>query len=261
MRTNSFLIFVLAIVALQTHVLAQSNSKGAKSQVVVGVLKSVDASGKRFEVLQEGNFVRKLLTHDKSKVYFVGLPKEADRRPSVGLGVKASTENGGMVKSITFTPAIGKAKPLGEEKLTLSAGELFSKVDRDADGRVSYGEFSEAIYYSPKHGPDAFRNADRDGNGTFDSQEFEQALAKVSWWKLSRKTAVDWFREADKNRDSDLEIKKFSLICSSGNHIDRIFKRADGDASGSLSQQETANYIRSVTHGKKKSRGKRKRNK
>ena len=152
MRTNSFLIFVLAIVALQTHVLAQSNSKGAKSQVVVGVLKSVDASGKRFEVLQEGNFVRKLLTHDKSKVYFVGLPKEADRRPSVGLGVKASTENGGMVKSITFTPAIGKAKPLGEEKLTLSAGELRP----DGSWALSADDLDGLTLIPPEHSDDDF---------------------------------------------------------------------------------------------------------
>ena len=47
-----------------------------------------------------------------------------------------------------------------------------------------------------------------------------------------------------------LDIKEFAWISTSGNHIENIFKRIDRDESGSLTQRETAAYIRSVTHGK-----------
>jgi hypothetical protein len=40
--------------------------------------------------------------------------------------------------------------------------------------------------------------------------------------------------------------------------MENIFKRTDQDESGSLTQRETSAYIRSVTHGKKRSREKRK---
>ena len=130
--------------------------------------------------------MRKLFADDKTKVYFVGLPKKADHRPSEGYGVKASSEKDGRLKSIIFTHPLSKAQPLGEEQLVTLAGELFSKVDRNADGRLGYVAFSKMIYYSPKHGPDAFRKADKDPDGKLNQKEFAQSLKGVSWWRLSR---------------------------------------------------------------------------
>jgi Ca2+-binding EF-hand superfamily protein len=260
MNVTKLLISVVAICAMLTPVLAQSNSRGPDSPVVVGVLKSVDATGKRYEVLQEGKYVRKLFTDDKTKVYFVGLPKKADHQPSVGYGVKASSEKDGRIKSITFTPPLDKDQPLGEEKLAMSVSELFAKVDHNADGRVSYAEYSETIYYSPKHGPDAFRKADKDNSGEFDSQEFAEALKNVSWWKLSRKTPEQWIAQADQNQDGRINLQEFAKICTSKNHIDNIFKRSDRDQSGHLDVAETKAYIHGITHGKarRKSRPKKK---
>ena len=63
--------------------------------------------------------------------------------------------------------------------------------------------------------------------------------------------------KTDKNKDAKLNIDEFSSICTSGNHLENIFKRADQDHSGTLTQRETTTYIRSVTHDEKKSRKKR----
>lgn len=240
---------------------AQSNSKGESRSVVVGVLKKVDASGKRIKVLQADELVLELHTDSKSTVYFVGIPTEAARIPTVGYGVKASCDKDGRIKTITFTPPIPEPKPLGEKRLSMTAEELYKQVDADKDGRVGYGEFSRSVYHSPKHGPDHYRKADSDGDGSLSSDEFRKALEMVSWWTLSRKAPEAWFRESDADGDQQLSINEFAHVCASGNHIGNVFKRSDRDDSGYLSASETTAYIRSVTHGKQKKQKARKRDK
>jgi Ca2+-binding EF-hand superfamily protein len=93
-----------------------------------------------------------------------------------------------------------------------------------------------------------------DSDGVLDTAEFVEALSKVSWWKISRKTPEKWFIQADSNGNHKLDIEEFALICTSGNHIENIFKRTDRDTSGQLSQRETVTYIRSVTHGAKRTK-------
>ena len=240
---------------------AQSNSKGENSSVVVGILKEVNAAEGKFKVLQTGELLRELHADSKSKVYFVGIANEAMRKATVGYGVKATCDKAGRIKTISFTPPIPQPKPLGEERLAMTSTELFKHVDADKDGSVGYVEFSRSVYYSPKHGPDHFRTVDSDSDGGLSLNEFRKALEKVSWWTLSRKEPEAWFQEADVNGDELLSIKEFAQICTSGNHIDNIFKRVDLDASGDLSSNEITAYIRSVTHGKQKNRKPRSRRK
>ena len=245
---------VLAGCCLASSVCAQSNSKGPGSPVVVGTLKSVDPSGTKFEVQQEGGFLRNLHSDSSTRVYFVGISAKAERKATVGYGVKASCEKHGRIKTISFTLPVGEPKQLGEKRLSMTAAELFKKIDGDESSTVSYVEFSKYIYHPPKHGPDSFRKADGDSDGVLSSDEFYKALGKVSWWKLSRKTPDEWFIQADSNRNRRLDVKEFSQICTSGNHIDNIFKRTDRDTSGQLNLRETVAYIRSVTHGVKRTK-------
>ena len=241
-----------------TYVQAKPNSKGAGSAIVVGTLTRVDSSGKAFDVQQTGESLRKLHLGSKSKVYFVGFSKKSKQEPQAGFGVKASCGKDGQIKTITFTPPVGKPSAIGEQRLTMTAQELFNEVDKDGSKSISYPEFSTYIYFSPKHGPDSFRKTDQDSDGVLNAAEFNTALSGVSWWKLSRTTPNKWFVQADENKDDTLSIKEFATICTSGNHIENIFKRADEDKSGGLTQRETEAYIRSVTHEEKKSRKKRK---
>ena len=243
---------------LSENVRAKSGSEGSEKSVVVGTLASVDSSGKIFDVRQSDEHLRKLNLNSKSKVYYVGLPVKSEQKPQVGFGVKASCGKNGLIKTITFTPPVGESSMLGEKRLAMTERQLFSEVDKDASKSVSYVEFSKHIYHSPKHGPDSFRKADANSDGVLDAAEFIEALSGVSWWKISRKTSAEWFVQADKNSDDMLDIHEFSFICTSGNHIENVFKRADEDKSGSLTQRETAAYIRSVTYGKTRTRKKRK---
>ena len=246
--------------ALASNAQGQSNSKRPTSPVVVGTLKSVDPSGTKLDVLQSGGNLRKLYINAASKIYFVGFPVQSKQKPQAGLGVKATCEKDGRIKTISFTPPVGEASTLGDKRLKMTESALLKVVDKDSNNSISYVEFSRYIYHSPKHGPDSFRKADKDGDGQLNSAEFTEALHKVSWWKLSRKTPQDWFSQADQNRDDVLNIKEFAGICTSGNHIDNIFKRTDRDKSGSLTPLETAAYIRSVTHGKLRGKKTQKRN-
>ena len=251
--------FLASTVLVSTsNVQAKPNSKGPDSPVVVGTLTRVDSSGSKLDVQQSGEHLRKLYVNATSKVYFVGFPAKSKREPQVGFGVKASCGKDGQIKTITFTPPIGEPSSIGEQRLTMTEQELFNKVDKDGSKSISYPEFSTYIYFSPKHGPDSFRKTDQDSDGVLNATEFKKALSGVSWWKLSRMTPREWFVQADENKDDTLSIKEFASICTSGNHIDNIFKRADEDTSGSLSEGETEAYIRSVTHEEKKSRKKRK---
>jgi Ca2+-binding EF-hand superfamily protein len=248
--------FVLGGCFLVSSVRGESNSKGPNSSVVVGTLKSVDPSGTKLKVLQEGDLLRKLHSDSSTRVYFVGISTMAERKATVGYGVKASCEKDGRIKTISFTLPVGEPKPLGEKRLSMTVAELFKRIDGDESSTVSYIEFSKYIYHSPKHGPDSFRKADGDSDGVLSPDEFRKALVKVSWWKLSRRTPDEWFIQADSNRDRKLDVKEFSQICTSGNHIENIFKRTDRDTSGQLSLRETVVYIRSVTHGVKRTKKK-----
>lgn len=253
------LILISAFSGLATNAQAQSNSKKSDSPVVVGTLKSVDSSGNKFEIQQDSGYLRKLYLDSKSKIYFVGLPAKVDHQPKPGQGVKATSDKDGRVKTISFTPSVGNTTMLGENRLKMTELELLIEIDKDGSNTISYVEFSKYIYHSPKHGPDSFRKADKDSDGSLNTPEFGDALSKVSWWRISRKTPKEWFMQADKDKDGILGVDEFAVISTSGNHIENIFKRTDSDKSGNLSEQETEAYIRSVTHGKQKSRRKRKR--
>ena len=78
---------------------------------------------------------------------------------------------------------------------------------------------------------------------------------------MSALVVATGFVQADENKDDTLSIKEFASICTSGNHIENIFKRADGDKSGGLTRSETEAYIRSVTHEEKKEKKSRKKRK
>lgn len=103
-------VLVSAFSVLASNVQAQSNSKEPDSSVVVGALKSVDSSGTQFDVLQSGEYLRNLYVNSESKVYFVGLPAKGEQKPRAGLGVKATCEKDGRVKSISFTPPISQPR-------------------------------------------------------------------------------------------------------------------------------------------------------
>ena len=218
---------------------AASNTSGPDSPVVVGVLKSVN--GKHIEV-QTKDFLRKLEITYKTKVFFVSF-LSAEKKIKAGLGVKAK-QAGGKLKSIHFTLPVPDKDKSAAEMMKLTTKELFNKADLDKSGEISYVEFSSVIFKSDKHGPDTFVKIDKDKSGAFNLKEFETKMSGVVWWRLSRKTSAQWFREADKNSDGKIALNEFNYIAQSGSHYKEHFKRADKDNSQKLSVEEVANYVK-----------------
>ena len=57
-------------------------------------------------------------------------------------------------------------------------------ADSNGDGGLSYVEYANAIYRSPKHGPVGFMKSDRDKSGTLNVKEFAGKLNDgIKWWK------------------------------------------------------------------------------
>lgn len=236
--TGMLFIFVCPVIA------AQSNSKGADSPIVVGTITALSADGAQITV-KTSSATRELKLVNSKPIY-VGMPEVKDRIITVGYGVKANVEKGDVVKSIILTLPLPADKPLGEERIKLETDKLFSRVDHDKNGKVDYVEFSISISRSEKHGPDTFRKCDSDNDGTLNSQEFSAILPHVDWWRLSRKDTAAWMAQTDKNKDNQLNEAEFMLISQSQSHNAEHFKRTDRDASGTVSQDEIAAYMRII---------------
>lgn len=162
LKQSVFLIasLILTFSGLTPNAHAQSNRKKQDSSVVVGTLTNVDSSGNEFDIQQTDEHLRKLSLNSQSKIYFVGIPTTGKPKPRPGMGVKATCDKEGRIKTISFTPPVGKVALLGEKRLKMTESELLKEIDKDTSHSISYVEFSKYIYYSPKHGPDSFRKAD-----------------------------------------------------------------------------------------------------
>ncbi len=246
------ILTVIGISLATTTTSAQSNSKGRNSSVVVGRIVSVDDD--IILVRQNGeDHQRKLTVTKKTNVAFVGfkgIGKPADA-PQAGFGVKAKVAPGDILKSVHYTPLLPASRDI-TDKHKLTEAELFQKADLDHNKRVDYVEFSIGIHRSEKHGPDHFPKMDQDGDDTLDGKEFEQALKKVSWWRLSRKSLEEWMQTADKNGNRELSQSEFGVVCQSGNHLNQIFKRTDKDKSDAISLEELGSYLSNAISPKRK---------
>ena len=232
-------------------------ARGGNSSVVVGTLKSVDSSGTKFDVLQSGEHLRKLYVNSESKVNFVGLPAKGEQKPRAGLGVKATCEKDGRVKTISFTPPVGEPLMLGEKRLKMTPKQSCSKRSTKTPATQSATSSSVSTFITRRSTVRThFARPTRTVTAYSIRRNSSKPSTRCHGGNYREKHLSEWFIQADKNGDGMLDIKEFAWICTSGNHIDNIFKRADQDKSGSLAQRETAAYIRSVTHEKKRSRKK-----
>ena len=229
------LIFILS----SFYTLAESNTAGPDSPVVVGVLKSANAKGVE---VQTKDFLRKLQITEKTKIYYVSFLTEK-KVMKAGYGVKAKQANG-KLKSIHITLPVKNQKKANPDMFAMTTKELFKKADLDKSKEVSYVEFSSVIFRSDKHGPDNFVKVDKDKSGAFNLKEFEAKMAGVNWWRLSRKSASQWFKEADKNFDGKVAINEFNYIAQSAAHYKQQFAKADKDKSKNLNAEEVALYVK-----------------
>ncbi|MEM1295725.1 MAG: hypothetical protein AAGH89_10200, partial [Verrucomicrobiota bacterium] len=231
----------LSVLLVHCPSFGQSNSKGPNSPVVVGVIVDFSKDRDSVTILQEGQYHREIPLGQKTKVSFVGMPKNA-RELTVGYVAKASLK-GGNTKSLKVTLPVKELKSLGENRARYSIGQILEKADDDGDNEIDYVEMSRWIYHSGKHGPDHFEKADASKNGALDEAELENLLAKVTWWRLSRKTVEEWMSASDENGDGLLGEGEFTGINGGDGHIESRFRRADKSGDEKLSPEEVASYL------------------
>ncbi|MEM9282400.1 MAG: EF-hand domain-containing protein [Verrucomicrobiota bacterium] len=238
------LLTSLLLLALPGLTLAQSNSSGPNSPIVVGTIIAIGEDDESVTILQGGEHERVISISEGTQVAFVGMPKK-DREFTVGFGAKASLK-GGKTKYLKVTLPLEKVSPLGPERVTMDEASIFDASDANEDDGVDYVEMSRFIYHSPKHGPDKFQNLDLDEDGLLDRDEFPKLLAGVGWWKFSRKSAAEWFAVGDSNQDGSIDMEEFGPTFDGGSHTASRFKRADRNKDGKLDENETATYVKSL---------------
>ena len=225
----------------------KSNSSGPDSPVLYGEIIAISDDQKTVTILQSGSDKREITITKKTKLSFVGMGKKSQEL-KVGYWGKAKVKNG-EAGSLKLTQPVGQLNPLGPERISMDEKSIFTAVDVNRDSGIDYVEMSRSIYHSPKHGPDKFEKFDVDANGLLDEEEFPVLLDQLTWWKFSRKSADNWFAQADTNGDGKLDQNEFGQTFDTGNHTENRFKRADGDKSGLLDKSEVSEFHQSLISG------------
>ena len=236
---QAFIIVATCLSFASSEIVAQEK----KGETLHGVVESVD--GNKITV----NYRRKSRTftlNDKTRITYVSFLK-AKKEIKSGFVVRAGVDAKGQCGQLWVTLPIPEddLKPTAA-MLKMTPAELHKMADRNGDGGLSYVEYANAIYRSPKHGPVGFMKADKDKSGTLSRKEFEPNLVGLKWYRISRKTPAEWHAEVDANSDGVLSKKEFVTFLGSTAHLDTFFKKADKDGSGDLSVTDLAGFIDSI---------------
>ena len=102
-------------------------------------------------------------------------------------------------------------KLYGENDAQLITDKIFTQLDRDGSGEISYNEFLTALIDDKKvvtldRLDRAFKLFDKDGNGKLNIEEIKQAFGgdEKAWKKV--------IRDVDKNNDGEVDFEEFKLL-------------------------------------------------
>ncbi len=236
---QAFIIVATCLSFASSEIVAQEK----KGETLHGVVESVD--GNKITV----NYRRKSRTftlNDKTRITYVSFLK-AKKEIKSGFVVRAGVDAKGQCGQLWVTLPIPEddLKPTAA-MLKMTPAELHKMADRNDDGGLSYVEYANAIYRSPKHGPVGFMKSDRDNSGTLNVKEFASKLEGIKWYRISRKTPAEFHADADADSDGVLSKQEFVTFLGSTAHLDTFFKKADQDRSGDISVVELSGYIDSI---------------
>ena len=240
MKIHQALIIVATCLSFASSEIVAQEKKG---ETLHGVVESVD--GNKITV----NYRRKSRTftlNDKTRITYVSFLK-AKKEIKSGFVVRAGVDAKGQCGQLWVTLPIPEddLKPTAA-MLKMTPAELHKMADRNGDGGLSYVEYANAIYRSPKHGPVGFMKSDRDKSGTLNVKEFASKLEGIKWYRISRKTPAEFHADADADSDGVLSKQEFVTFLGSTAHLDTFFKKADQDRSGDISVVELSGYIDSI---------------
>ena len=240
MKIHQAFIIVATCLSFASSEIAAQEKKG---ETLHGVVESVD--GNNITV----NYRRKNRTftlNDKTRITYVSF-LAAKKEIKSGFVVRAGVDAKGQCGQLWVTLPIPEEnlKPTAA-MLKMTPAELHKMADSNGDGEVSYVEYANAIYRSPKHGPVGFMKSDKDKSGTLNVEEFASKLEGIKWYRISRKTPAEFHADADADSDGVLSKQEFVTFLGSTAHLDTFFKKADQDRSGDISVVELSGYIDSI---------------
>ena len=240
MKIHQALIIVATCLSFASSEIVAQEKKG---ETLHGVVESVD--GNKITV----NYRRKSRTftlNDKTRITYVSFLK-AKKEIKSGFVARAGVDAKGQCGQLWVTLPIPEddLKPTAA-MLKMTPAELHKMADRNGDGGLSYVEYANAIYRSPKHGPVGFMKSDRDKWGALNVKVFASKLEGIKWYRISRKTPAEFHADADADSDGVLSKQEFVTFLGSTAHLDTFFKKADQDRSGDISVVELSGYIDSI---------------
>lgn len=257
-NSHSLTTAVLAacLIAMSVPALA-ADKKSSKTQgsMLIGIVENAHSDHLMIATTMHKREKRKLVLNEQSDVKYVGYD-EKKNEIETGSMFRAQV-SGDVITSMYVTPAIGEAivEPT-PEMLKMTPAELFQLADKNQNSRISYVEMSQAVKpHSPKHGPVMFHKADTDKSGALNRTQFDELLAKVTWWKMSRKTPEEMFKTSDQDTNGVLSKEEFAILQGTEAHIDKIFKAADKNKSGDLDSVEVSAFINAKIYPSRRNKG------
>ena len=246
MKTNLTISLVVVCLTFAANELAANElaAQEKKGGILHGVVESVNGNTITVNYRRKS---RPFTLTDKLKINYVSFLK-AKKEIQPGFVIRAHVDSKGQCQKLWVTLPIPEEqlKP-SAEMLKMTAAELHKMADSNGDGGLSYVEYANAIYRSPKHGPVGFMKSDRDNSGTLNVKEFTGKLNDgIKWWKMSRKTPAEWHADADADSDGVLSKQEFATFLGSNAHLDTFFKQADKNRSSDISVVELGGYIDSI---------------
>jgi Ca2+-binding EF-hand superfamily protein len=235
--------FIIIAVCLGCESIEGAEPETRESQTLHGVIESVDGNNITVTYRRES---RTFTLHDKTTIRYVSFLK-AKKEIKPGFYFRAGIDPKGQCHQLWVTlPIPEKQIKPSAKMLTMTPAELHEMADSDGDGEVSYVEYANAIYRSPKHGPIQFLKADKDKSGTLNLEEFTPRLESAKWWRYSRKTPAKWHAQADADANGVLSKQEFATVIGTTAHLDTRFKQADKDRSDDITVEEVAGFIDAI---------------
>ena len=196
---------------------------------------------------KKGN--KKILLDENSEIIYVGFDGQKEEM-NKACTIRASVQ-GDIVKKMYLTPPIEKQflDPT-PEMLKMTMSELFQLADINKNGRICYVELTEKIKaHAPKHGATNFhKKLDLDKSGALNEQEFELAVVNSLWWRMSRKSPEEMFKNADKDNNQILSKEEFEVFRDVKAHLNALFSRADKDKSGGVDFNEAKIHVNELIY-------------
>ncbi len=170
--------------------------------------------------------------------YFKGAGLGEVKDPGPGYVVKARVSHKDVIdhaSNVVYVPPLPESKPIANRE-KFSEKELFVLSDLNENVEVDYVEYSICIARSEKHFAAGFGPSDKDKSETLSDKEFAEALTHVAWWKWSRHPASHWLKQADKDGNGELNADEFKMFSGKANHFKRTDKdRSSGVSTKELS--------------------------